>query len=243
MATIMGLNYLYLTKAVVNSTGETVYQFDFDIEKVSAALGLNVTQLESADTNYPYYYLIHAGEDTQNGVLIRVKQNKDAVFGYLYTNGSHDTSGFYFSASGISTTQQCVLYYKKDANSVVFGFSKTNEVPRINCAYSVYRKLGETEEHKGFLINYKGSTNAGSCLLADGTIDTISRGSISIGNGILAMCPMIFTTAQVIFPCAYISRIDATDVNSKYIDMNGKVYIRAVSYSGTDNKWLVEFDA
>lgn len=243
MATIMGLNYLYLTKAVVNSTGETVYQFDFDIEKVSAALGLNVTQLESADTNYPYYYLIHAGEDTQNGVLIRVKQNKDAVFGYLYTNGSHDTSGFYFSASGISTTQQCVLYYKKDANSVVFGFSKTNEVPRINCAYSVYRKLGEEEEHKGFLINYKGTSNAGSCLLADGTIDTINRGSISIGNGILAMCPMMFTTAQVIFPYAYISRIDAVDVNSKYIDMNGKVYIRAVSYSATDNKWLVEFDA
>lgn len=243
MATIMGLNYLYLTKAVVNSTGETVYQFDFDIEKVSAALGLNVTQLESNDENYPYYYLIHAGEDTQNGVLIRVKQNKDAVFGYLYTNGSHDTSGFYFSASGISTTQQCVLYYKKDANSVVFGFSKTNEVPRINCAYSVYRKLGESEEHKGFLINYKGTSNAGSCLLADGTIDTINRGSISIGNGILAMCPMIFTTARVIFPYAYISRIDATDVNSKYIDMNGKVYIRAVSYSATDNKWLVEFDA
>lgn len=243
MATIMGLNYLYLTKAVVNSTGETVYQFDFDIEKVSAALGLNVTQLESADTNYPYYYLIHAGEDTQNGVLIRVKQNKDAVFGYLYTNGSHDTSGFYFSASGISTTQQCVLYYKKDTNSVVFGFSKTNEVPRINCAYSVYRKLGEEEKHKGFLINYKGTSNAGSCLLADGTIDTINRGSISIGNGILAMCPMMFTTAQVIFPYAYISRIDATDVNSKYIDMNGKVYIRAVSYSATDNKWLVEFDA
>lgn len=243
MATIMGLNYLYLTKAVVNSTGATEYQFDFDIEKVSTALGLNVTQLESADTNYPYYYLIHAGEDTQNGVLIRVKQNKDAVFGYLYTNGSHDTSGFYFSASGISTTQQCVLYYKKDANSVVFGFSKTNEVPRINCAYSVYRKLGEEEEHKGFLINYKGTSNAGSCLLADGTIDTINRGSISIGNGILAMCPMMFTTAYVIFPYAYISRIDATDVNSKYIDMNGKVYIRAVSYSATDNKWLVEFDA
>lgn len=127
MSTIMGLNYLYLTKAVVNSTGETVYQFDFDIEKVSAALGLNVTQLESADTNYPYYYLIHAGEDTQNGIL--------------------------------------------------------------------------------------------------------------------TMCPMMFTTAQVIFPYAYISRIDATDVNSKYIDMNGKVYIRAVSYSATDNKWLVEFDA
>ena len=195
MATIMGLNYLYLTKAVVYSTGATVYQFDFDIEKVSTALGLKVTQLESNDENYPYYYLIHAEEDTQNGVLIRVKQNKDAVFGYLYTNGSHDTSGFYFSASGISTTQQCVLYYKKDANSVVFGFSKTNEVPRINCAYSAYRKLGEEEEHKGFLINYKGTSNAGSCLLADGTIDTISRGSISIGNGILAMCPMIFTTA------------------------------------------------
>lgn len=243
MATIMGLNYLYLTKAVVNSTGETVYQFDFDIEKVSTALGLNVTQLESADTNYPYYYLIHAGEDTQNGVLIRVKQNKDAVYGYLYANGSHDTTGFYFSVSSISTTQQCVLYYKKDANSVVFGFSKTNEVPRINCAYSVYRKLGEEEEHKGFLINYKGTSNAGSCLLADGTIDTISRGSISIGNGILAMCPMIFTTAQVIFLHAYISLIDATDVNSKYIDMNGKVYIRAISYSTTDNKWLVEFDA
>lgn len=243
MSTIMGLNYLYLTKAVVNSTGETVYQFDFDIEKVSTALGLKVTQLESNDENYPYYYLIHAEEDTQNGVLIRVKQNKDAVFGYLYTNGSHDTSGFYFSASGISTTQQCVLYYKKDANSVVFGFSKTNEVPRINCAYSVYRKLGEKEEHKGFLINYKGTSNAGSCLLADGTIDTINRGSISIGNGILAMCPMMFTTAQVIFPYAYISRIDAADVNSKYIDMNGKVYIRAVSYSATDNKWLVEFDA
>lgn len=243
MATIMGLNYLYLTKAVVNSTGETVYQFDFNIEKVSAALGLNVTQLESADTNYPYYYLIHAGEDTQNGVLIRVKQNKDAVFGYLYANGSFDKSTYYFSATNITTTQQCVLYYKKDANSVVFGFSKTNEVPRINCAYSVYRKLGETEEHKGFLINYQGTTNAGSCLLADGTIDTISRGSISIGNGILTMCPMMFTTAQVIFPYAYISRIDATDVNSKYIDMNGKVYIRAVSYSTTDNKWLVEFDA
>lgn len=243
MATIMGLNYLYLTKAVVNSTGATVYQFDFDIEKVSTALGLNVTQLESADTNYPYYYLIHAGEDTQNGVLIRVKQNKDAIFGYLYANGSFDTTQQYFQAGGISTTQQCVLYYKKDANSVVFGFSKTNEVPRINCACSVYRKLGEEEEHKGFLINYKGTSNAGSCLLADGTIDTISRGSISIGNGILAMCPMIFTTAQVIFPYAYISRIDATDVNSKYIDMNGKVYIRAVSYSATDNKWLVEFDA
>ena len=243
MATIMGLNYLYLTKAVVNSTGETVYQFDFDIEKVSAALGLNVTQLESADTNYPYYYLIHAGEDTQNGVLIRVKQNKDAVYGNLYANGSFDKSAYYFSATNITTTQQCVLYYKKDANSVVFGFSKTNEVPRISCAYSVYRKLGDEEKHKGFLINYKGTSNAGSCLLADGTIDTISRGSISIGNGILAMCPMIFTTAQVIFPYAYISRIDATDANSKYIDMNGKVYIRAVSYSTTDNKWLVEFDA
>lgn len=107
MATIMGLNYLYLTKAVVNSTGETVYQFDFDIEKVSAALGLNVTQLESADTNYPYYYLIHAGEDTQNGVLIRVKQNKDAVFGNLYANGSFDKSTYYFSATNITTTQQC----------------------------------------------------------------------------------------------------------------------------------------
>ena len=163
--------------------------------------------------------------------------------GFLYANGSFDTGRYNFTVSTISTTQQCVLYYKKDANSVVFGFSKTNEVPRINCAYSVYRKLGETEEHKGFLINYQGTTNAGSCLLADGTIDTISRGSISIGNGILTMCPMMFTTAQVIFPYAYISRIDATDVNSKYIDMNGKVYIRAVSYSATDNKWLVEFDA
>ena len=161
----------------------------------------------------------------------------------LYANGSFDTGRDNFTVSTISTTQQCVLYYKKDANSVVFGFSKTNEVPRINCAYSVYRKLGEKEEHKGFLINYKGTSNAGSCLLADGTIDTINRGSISIGNGILAMCPMMFTTAQVIFPYAYISRIDATDVNSKYIDMNGKVYIRAVSYSATDNKWLVEFDA
>lgn len=243
MSTIMGLNYLYLTKAVVNSTGGTVYQFDFDIEKVSTALGLKVTQLESADTNYPYHYLIHAGENTQNGVLIRVNKDKTNIYGFLYANGSFDATGFYFSASGISTTQQCVLYYKKDANSVVFGFSKTNEVPRINCAYSVYRKLGETEEHKGFLINYKGTSNAGSCLLADGTIDIINRGSISIGNGILAMCPMIFTTAQVIFPYAYISRIDAADVNSKYIDMNGKVYIRAVSYSATDNKWLVEFDA
>lgn len=243
MATIMGLNYLYLTKAVVNSAGATVYQFDFDIEKVSTALGLNVTQLESADTNYPYYYLIHAGEDTQNGVLIRVNKDKAYIHGFLYANGSFDAGGYNFTVSTISITQQCVLYYKKDANSVVFGFSKTNEAPRINCAYSVYRKLGEEEEHKGFLINYKGTSNAGSCLLADGTIDTISRGSISIGNGILAMCPMIFTTAQVIFPYAYISRIDATDVNSKYIDMNGKVYIRAVSYSTTDNKWLVEFDA
>lgn len=243
MSTIMGLNYLYLTKAVVNSTGGTVYQFDFDIEKVSTALGLKVTQLESADTNYPYHYLIHAGENTQNGVLIRVNKDKTNIYGFLYANGSFDATGFYFSASGISTTQQCVLYYKKDANSVVFGFSKTNEVPRINCAYSVYRKLGEEEEHKGFLINYKGTSNAGSCLLADGTIDTINRGSISIGNGILAMCPMMFTTAQVIFLYAYISRIDAADVNSKYIDMNGKVYIRAVSYSTTDNKWLVEFDA
>lgn len=243
MATIMGLNYLYLTKAVVNSTGATEYQFDFDIEKVSAALGLKVTQLESADTNYPYYYLIHAGEDTQNGVLIRVKQNKDNVYGNLYANGSFDKATYYFSATNITTTQQCVLYYKKDANSVVFGFSKTNEVPRISCAYSVYRKLGESEEHKGFLINHKGTTNAGSCILEDGTIDIIARLNMSIGNGILAMCPMIFTTAQVIFPYAYISRIDATDVNSKYIDMNGKVYIRAVSYSATDNKWLVEFDA
>lgn len=243
MATIMGLNYLYLTKAVVNSTGATVYQFDFDIEKVSTALGLKVTQLESNDENYPYYYLIHAGEDTQNGVLIRVNKDKTYIHGFLYANGSFDTGRYNFTVSTISTTQQCVLYYKKDANSVVFGFSKTNEVPRINCAYSVYRKLGETEEHKGFLINYQGTTNAGSCLLADGTIDTISRGSISIGNGILTMCPMMFTTAQVIFPYAYISRIDATDVNSKYIDMNGKVYIRAVSYSATDNKWLMEFDA
>lgn len=220
-----------------------VYDFEESDKQKSAALGLNVTQLESADTNYPYYYLIHAGEDTQNGVLIRVKQNKDAVYGYLYANGSYDTSGYHFGAVGISTTQQCVLYYKKDVNSVVFGFSKTNEVPRINCAYSVYRKLGEAEERKGFLINYKGTSNAGSCLLADGTIDTITRGTVFIGNGILAMCPLIFTTAQVIFPYAYISRIDATDVNSKYIDMNDKVYIRAVSYSATDNKWLVEFDA
>ena len=243
MATIIGLNYLYLTKAVVNSTGETVYQFDFDIEKVSTALGLKVTQLESNDENYPYYYLIHAGEDTQNGVLIRVKQNKDNVYGNLYANGAFDKSAYYFNTTNITTAQQCVLYYKKDANSVVFGFSKTNEVPRINCAYSVYRKLGEEEEHKGFLINYKGTSNSGSCLLADGTIDTINKGTISIGNSILAMCPMIFTTARVIFPYAYISRIDATDDNSKYIDMNGKVYIRAVSYSASDNKWLVEFDA
>ena len=135
------------------------------------------------------------------------------------------------------------IRHKKDANSIVFGFAKTNEVPRITCAYSVYRKLGEEEEHKGFLINYKGTSNAGSCLLADGTIDTIARMQVSIGNGILAMCPLIFTTVQVIFPYAYISRIDATDVNSKYIDMNEKVYVRAVSYNATDNKWLVEFDA
>lgn len=243
MATIMGLNYLYMTKAVVNSTGATEYQFDFDAEKVSAALDLNVTQLESTDTNYPYYYLIHAGDDTQNGVLIRVNQNKNTVQGHLYANGSFETASYYFMVSGISTTQQCVLYYKKDANSIVFGFAKTNEVPRITCAYSVYRKLGEEEEHKGFLINYKGTSNAGSCLLADGTIDTIARMQVSIGNGILAMCPLIFTTVQVIFPYAYISRIDATDVNSKYIDMNEKVYVRAVSYNATDNKWLVEFDA
>ena len=83
----MGLNYLYLTKAVVNSTGATVYQFDFDIEKVSTALGLKVTQLESADTNYPYYYLIHAGEDTQNGVLIRVKRTRMLFLGIYIQMG------------------------------------------------------------------------------------------------------------------------------------------------------------
>lgn len=58
MATIMGLNYLYLTKAVVNSTGATVYQFDFDIEKVSTALGLKVTQLESDNNMDSFHHLI-----------------------------------------------------------------------------------------------------------------------------------------------------------------------------------------
>ena len=91
MSTTMGLDYLYLMKSVIDSNGKPDYVVDIDPAKIKAALGLEVTQLEvdstqSADTNYPYKYLIHYANNNNDGIVIRVYKEKNSIIVSSYVS-------------------------------------------------------------------------------------------------------------------------------------------------------------
>ena len=117
MSTIMGLDYLYLMDRVIDSNGAISYVAGVDPAKIKAALGLEVTQLEvdstqSADTNYPYKYLIHYANNNNDGIVIRVYKKKNDIIVSPYVNGVLNYSENVLIITCILSTSHLVMYYK-----------------------------------------------------------------------------------------------------------------------------------
>ena len=239
MSTIMGLEYLYLTTAETDSSGNITYTMDINPVAIKNALGLECTQIpadpsNSNDTTYPYKYLIHSADDNQNGVVLRMNSARASMDIKGYNNGVIDYSRSYYSAIGNSNNSQAVLYYKREEDYVIFGISQTGLEPRITIAYLDYQKLGESEKQKCFLLCSGGSSDAGRCILSDGNVYTFARKSSYTSDDIVTIAPLINITGRLIFPRAFLSNTNKSTRNTKYFVLDGKSYITLQHYTDAE---------
>ena len=243
----MGLDYLYLMDRVIDSNGAISYVVGVDPAKIKAALGLEVTQLEvdstqSADTNYPYKYLIHYANNNNDGIVIRVYRNKNDIIVSPYVNGVLNYSENVLTIGSISSTSQLVMYYKKSDDYVVIGFAKTTDNVRLQVAFLNYSNIGDTEKQKCILFSRGASSELYKYILPGGIYNSASNKSTFISNDIVVLYPLIDVTGRIVIHKAYISAINKSITDSFYFAVDGKAYISLTSSSASANKVCIQIN-
>ena len=236
MNTITGLNYLFFA-------GTTTGNFStIDTQAISDALGLSVTKLETDNKNYPYQYLIHTPSDNKNGVIIAVNANKSSCGIFSCVNG---VIGSYASGRSCnhSKLNPAVLFYKKDAEKVVFGISQIQNPPALIAGYVPYRKLGETEQHKGFILGYTSSSISGMLITEEGNSTGFSSLNTYSAENILSLVPAISIQEGCILDNCFLSYISANTVNTFYAVAGGKVYVSFMRYNTNGRTFVIQFDS
>jgi hypothetical protein len=247
MSTIMGLDYLYLMESVIDSTGKTDYVVGVNPAKIKAALGLEVTQLEvdstqSADTNYPYKYLIHYANNNNDGIVIRVYKGKNGIIVSPYVNGVLNYSESILNIASISSTSQLVMYYKKSDDYVVTGFARTTDNVRLQVAFINYSNVGDTEKQKCILFSRNVSSELYKYILPGGIYNSASNKNSSISNDIVALYPLIDVTGRIVIYKAYISAINKSILDTFYFVVDGKAYISLISGNASANKVCIRIN-
>lgn len=247
MSTIMGLDYLYLMESVINSSGKTDYVAGVNPAKIKAALGLEVTQLEvdstqSADTNYPYKYLIHYANNSNDGIVIRIYKNKNDVIVSPYVNGVLNYSENVLGISSISSASQLVMYYKKSDDYVVIGFAKTTDNVRLQVAFINYSNIGDTEKQKCILFSRNASSELYKYILPGGIYNSASNKNSFISNDIVALYPLIDVTGRIVIHKAYISTINKSIADTFYFVVDGKAYISLACGNASANKVCIQIN-
>ena len=247
MSTIMGLDYLYLMDRVIDSNGAISYVVGVDPAKIKSALGLEVTQLEvdstkSADTDYPYKYLIHYANNNNDGIVIRINGNKNSIFVSPYVNGVLNYSETVSNISSISSTSQLVMYYKKSDDYVVIGFAKTTDKVRLQVAFINYSNIGDTEKQKCILFSRSASSELYKYILPGGIYNSASNKNSFISNDIVALYPLIDVTGRIVIHKAYISTINKSISDTFYFVVDGKAYISLTSGNASANKVCIQIN-
>ena len=247
MSTIMGLDYLYLMESVIDSNGKTDYVVGVNPAKIKAALGLEVTQLEvdstqSADTNYPYKYLIHYANNSNDGIVIRIHSNKNTIIVSPYVNSVLNYTENVLSAGSFSSTSQLVMYYKKSDDYVVIGLAKTTDNVRLQVAFINYSDVGSTEKQKCILFSRNVSSELYKYILPGGIYNSASNKNSSISNDIVALYPLIDVTGRIVIHKAYISTINKSILDTFYFVVDGKAYISLTSASTSANKVCIQIN-
>lgn len=247
MSTIMGLDYLYLMESVIDSSGKTYYVVGVNPTKIKAALGLEVTQLEvdstqSADTNYPYKYLIHYENNNNDGIVIRVHKDKNSITVSPYVNGVLNYSENVLNIISISSTSQLVMYYKKSDDYVVIGLARTNDNVRLQVAFIDYSNVGETEKQKCILFSRGSSSELYKYILPGGIYNSASNKNSFISNDIVALYPLIDVTGRIVIHKAYISTISKSIADTFYFVVDGKAYISLISGNASSSKVCIQIN-
>lgn len=245
MSTIMGLDYLYLMESAIDSSGKTDYVVGVNVDKIKAALGLEVTQLEADsnetnDTNYPYKYLIHCANNNNDGIVIRIYKNKNSIIISPYVNGVLNYSENIASVVGISSTNQLVMYYKKSDDYVVIGFGKTADSVNLQVAYLNYSDVGSTEKQKCILFSRNVSSELYKFILPGGIYNSAASNKSYTSNDIVALYPLIDTNSRVVAHKAYITTINKSISNTFYFVVDGKAYISLSSGNVSANKVCIQ---
>ena len=236
MNTIKGLNYLFFA-------GNTTGNFStIDTQAISDALGLSVTKLETGNQNYPYQYLIHTPSDNKNGVIIAVTANKSSCGIFSCVNGVIGSSVAGKTCSN-SIGNPAVLFYKKDAEKVVFGISQIQNPPALIAGYVPYRKIGETEQHKGFILGYTSSSISGMFITEEGNSTGFSSLNNKSAENILSLVPAITIQEGCILDNCFFSYISANTVNTFYAVSGGKVYVSFMRYNTNGRTFVIQFDS
>lgn len=247
MSTIMGLDYLYLMESVIDSSGNTNYVVGVNPSKIKAALGLEVTQLEvdstqSADTDYPYKYLIHYANNNNDGIVIRIYKNKNSILVSPYVNGVLNYSKSILNISSISSKSQLVMYYKKSDDYVVIGLARTTDNVRLQVAFINYSNIGDTEKQKCILFSRGVSSELYEYILPGGIYNSASNNKSFISNDIVALYPLIDVTGRIVIHKAYISTINKNIIDTFYFVVDGKAYISLSSGSASTNKVCIQIN-
>ena len=247
MSTIMGLDYLYLMDRVIDSNGAISYVAGVDPAKIKAALGLEVTQLEvdstqSADTNYPYKYLIHYANNNNDGIVIRVYKKKNDIIVSPYVNGVLNYSETVSNISSISVKNPLVMYYKKSDDYVIIGFARTTDNLRLQFAFLNYSDVDSTEKQKCILFTRNASSELYQYVLPGGLLNSASNKGSFISNDIVALYPLIDVTARIVIHKAYISAINKSTIDTFYFVVDGKAYIALASGNSSANKVCIQIN-
>ena len=247
MSTIMGLDYLYLMDRVIDSNGSISYVAGVDPAKIKAALGLEVTQLEvdstqSADTNYPYKYLIHYANNNNDGIVIRVYKKKNDIIVSPYVNGVLNYSENVLTIGSISSASQLVMYYKKSDDYVVIGFARTTDNVKIQVAFINYSNIGDTEKQKCILFSRGTSSELYKYILPGGIYNSAFSKNSFISNDIVALYPLIDVTGRIVIHKAYISTINKSISDTFYFVVDGKTYISLTSGNTSANKVCIQIN-
>ena len=236
MNTIKGLNYLFFA-------GTTTGNFStIDTQAISDALGLSVTKLETGNQDYPYQYLIHTPSDNKNGVIIAVNANKRSCGIFSCVNGVIDST-YAGKLCNNSIEDPAVLFYKKDAEKVVFGISQIQNPPALIAGYVPYRKIGETEQHKGFILGYTSSSISGMLITEEGNSTGFSSLNTYSAENILSLVPAISRKEGCILDNCFFSYISANTVNTFYAVADGKVYVSFMRYNTNGLTFVIQFDS
>lgn len=247
MSTIMGLDYLYLMESAIGSNGNTDYVVGVNAAKIKAALGLEVTQLEADsnntnDTSYPYKYLIHYANNSNDGIVIRVNKNKNSIMISPYVNGVLNYSESITAIASVSSTNQLVMYYKKSDDYVVVGFGKTTDSVNLQVAYLNYSDVGSTEKQKCILFSRNVSTELYKFILPGGIYNSAANNKSYASNDIVALYPLIDVTGRIVIHKAYISAINKSIQDTFYFAIDGKAYISLTSGSTSANKVCIQIN-